>query len=80
MDRAPVSLPVIKKDFLTEAEEGAEIVRVVEVLVGVAVTVVLGVCASTQGATQQNSKTLTINVTKKIIKSGFSARMNLSTI
>lgn len=78
-----VSLPVIKKDCLILAEEDAKIVRVVkvvELLAGVAVTVVLRDFASTQGATLQNSKTVTINVTKKTIKSFFSIVLGAQSI
>jgi len=68
-----VSWPVIEKDWLTWVEEGAEIVRVVEIFAAVAV-IVEG-RASTEGVALQNSKAQTTIITATTITPRFSANI-----
>ena len=74
-----VSWPVIEKDFLTGAVDGAEMVRAVGVFAGVAVGVFAGVAvtavlrgfASTTDATLQNNNTQTTSTTATTIPTLF---------
>jgi hypothetical protein len=68
-----VSWPVIEKDCLTWAEEGAEMVRVVGIWVEVAVAA--GVFASTTALALQNNNAPITSTTATTIRPLFSANI-----
>jgi hypothetical protein len=69
-----VSLPVIEKGWLIWAEEGVEMVRVVEVFAGVALTAALMGFASTTGEAIDNNNPQ-ITTTATTITTLFSANI-----
>jgi hypothetical protein len=70
-----VSWPVIEKDCLTWDEEGAEIVRAVGMLAGVALTVLRGLASITALALQNNNAHIT-STTATTIQLLFSANIS----
>ncbi len=72
-DAAPLapSCPVIEKDCLTWADEGAEMVRVVEIFAGVALIMLKGLASTITLALQNNNAQIT-STTATIITPLFS--------